>query len=268
MRQFAQKHPVAITVSTAIVIAAAAFLLVMTLWQRFTDSDRVYCLSEEHRPELVDAAVVLGLAQKTDTTDRLEVGGQEISLEDWWSAHGEDFRRGCLALNPPQQRLNPLEQMLSSESGLASGLAGVLGALVGSGIYYFSERTRDRAQRREDEARRLSSLSTAFKATVKNFVRQRSAAIRPDRLPVDQILVHRNELVSELELVRARYPGWDGPDPPLAMLSETLSDRLLEDWDDPDQRASELIAALDQLAEQIGAIAVELERGGPTVTRR
>src|SRR5215470_17463814 len=139
MMQFARKHPVAATVSTAIIIAATAFLLVMTLWQRFTDSDRVYCLSDEHRSELVEAAVVLGLAQPADTADRLKVDGQEITPRDWWSAHREDFERGCLALNPPQQRLNPLEQMLSNESGLASGLAGVLGALVGSGILYISE---------------------------------------------------------------------------------------------------------------------------------
>src|SRR5215470_17834473 len=138
MMQFARKHPVAATVSTAIIIAATAFLLVMTLWQRFTDSDRVYCLSDQHRSELVEAAVALGLAQRADTADRLKVDGQEISPEIWWSTHGEDFRRGCLALNPPEPRLNPLEKIVSTESGLASGLAGVLGALVGSGIIYFS----------------------------------------------------------------------------------------------------------------------------------
>jgi hypothetical protein len=268
MRQFALKHPVAITVSSAIIIAAAAFLLVMTLWQRFTDSDRVYCLSEEHQSELVEAAVALDLAQQAGTDDRLKVDGREITPKEWWSDRPQDFQRVCLALNPPQQRLNPLEAMLSNESGLASGLAGVLGALVGSGILYLSERTRDRTQRREDEARRLNDLGTTFKATVENFVRQRSAAIRPDRLPVDQILGHRNALVSELELVKARYPGWDGPDAPLRMLSGALSDQILEDWDDPDQRTSQLTAALDQLTKQIGSIAVELEGGGPTVARR
>src|SRR5262250_750392 len=177
MRQFVQKHPVAIMVSAAIIIVATAFLLVMTLWQKFTDSDRVYCL--QHRSDLVDAAVTLGLAQRADTTERLKVGGQEIAPEEWWSTHGKDFQRGCLALNPPEPRLNPLEKIVSTESGLASGLAGVLGALVGSGILYISERTRDRAQRREDEARRLNTLGTAFKATVESFVRQRSATIRP-----------------------------------------------------------------------------------------
>lgn len=268
MRQLVRKHPVAITVSAAIVVVAAAFLVVMTTWQKFTDSDLVYCLSDEQRLALVNAAVMLGLAQRGDAPDELRVDDQEITPAQWSKSHRKEFQRGCLALNPPQPRLNPLEQMVSSESGLASGMAGVLGALVGSGILYFSERARDRAQRREDEARRLNDLSTAFTATVENFVSLRTAALPPEHFPVDPIRERRNALVTELRLVGARYPGWNAPDQPLTMLSETLSDELLENWSDKHQRADELRDASKQLAARISHIVAELERGGPTMARR
>jgi len=268
MKQLFLRHPVAISLSIVMVAVATTFLLVMALWQKFTDSDLVYCLSDEQRPKLVDAAVMLDLAQRGDAPGLLRVDGEEVTLEQWLETHRKEFQRGCLALDPPQPRLNPLEQMVSTESGLASGLAGVLGALVGSGILYFSERARDRAQRREDEARRLNDLSTAFTANVENFVSQRSAAIPPDQLPVNPIREHRNALISELRLVRARYPGWDGPDSALEMLDGILSDALLENWRDKHQRAEELRDASKQLAAQISSIIAELERGGPAMTRR
>jgi hypothetical protein len=261
VKQFVLKHPVAIMVSAA-VITVTAFLLVMTLQRRFTDSDLVYCLSDQHRSELVDAAVALSLAQRTDTDDRLRVDNQEITPEQWRSTDREAFERGCLALNPPEQRLNPFEQIVSAESGLA----GVLGVLVGGAIYYFSDQTRYRAQRRGDEARRLNDLGTAFRAAVENYVQERSAAIPPEHFDVDQIRAHRNELISELQLLRIRRPGWDAPNAPLTILRGALSDQLMGDWHDPNRRAIELIDASNQLAEQISSIAVELERGGPSST--
>lgn len=263
MKRFVQVHRVAIMVSAAAAIAVV--VLAAMLWMlrpRFTDSDLAYCLSSQQRSELVDAAVALGLAQRTDGADRLRVGNQEIPVEQW---RGKDFQRACLALNPPRR-----PGLLEQESSIGSGLIGILGVVAGSAIYYISERARDRTQRRGENARRLNELGTAFVAAVENYVRQRSAAIPPERFDIDQVRARRNELVSELYLVRVRHPGWDAPNAPLTALRDALSDRLTDDWGDPNSRANELIAAVDQLVEQISVIAVELERGGPssTVARR
>jgi hypothetical protein len=259
-KRFVLKPRFAIMVLVIAVIAAV--LLVTESRPRFTDSDLVYCLSdhEEQRSQLVGAAIALGLAEDTSTADSMRIGGQEITPKQWWSTHRNDFERACLALNPPQQ-LNFLEQIVSAESGLV----GILAALIGGAAYYFAERARDRSQRRGDDARRLNDLSTAFVAEVENYARQRSAAI-PGRPDVDPIRTYRNKLVSELQMVRARHRGWAAPDEPLEMLRGVLSDELTGGWGNPSQRADTLMAALAQLAEQIGSIAVELERGRPQST--
>ena len=259
MKRFVLEHRVAVTVLA--VAAVVTILLVMTMQPKITDSDVAYCLAhhEEQRSQLVDAAVALGFAQQGDTTDQLRVDGRNMTPEEWRSAHEPAFQRSCLALNPPQPRLSFLEQIVSAESGLV----GVLAALIGGGAYYLAERSRDRAQRRGDDARRVNDLGTAFVAAVENYVWQRSSAIPPERLDVDRIRTLRNELVSELQLVQARHHGWTAPDDPLAALHGTLSDQIIGDWHDRKQRRAELIAALNQLAKELSSIAVELERGRP-----
>ena len=243
--------PIAIGISGVIVLIA--LWLVIGKPDEFTDSDVVFCLSEQQQPRLVESAETLGLARAGGSPDRVRIGDREIALTEWRSEREPDFRRSCLALSPPR----PAGQPTAVQTGLVATANVAIGGLIG----YLSARARDRKQRREDEARRLHTASTAFVAAVENYVRDRAAPFRSDPPDAGDVRSRRNELAAELRLVQARYPSWAAPRQALATLDGQLGHALTTRWEEPGVRAAELTAALDLFAAETCSIAVELERG-------
>lgn len=212
-----------------------------------TESDEIFCLSEQQRSRLVEAIVILG---PSGTADRVDVD----DLDKWRSANEEQFRRACRALIRSGQpgQTSPFQTTLLS----------LVGVVIGGAITYVSTDARDRRQRRTDDARKLSASIAVFMSEAENYVRARGAA-NPltAALDLNAVRLRRNELVAELRMAEARHRCQVGG--PLAVLRGTLVDELDIGWTRAAaaERREALLARLGTLAAELDAIAAGLERG-------
>jgi hypothetical protein len=90
------------------------------------DSWRVLCLSPTKRPDLVNAAITLRLATPASTSDRLRVGGLEMTADQWQRSHRDDFDKACTALVD-----SPSPAAGGGDSALVSGITSILSVVAG-----------------------------------------------------------------------------------------------------------------------------------------
>lgn len=210
------------------------------------DAARVFCLSNEQRTQLTEAAVNLAVTIPED------------GLRD---GKGPQFDRVCAALTgaariPQQATSVPTNSDRSTFNVLGSVIVGaVLTWLTG---FWRDERTQSRllADALRNAAGKYLSAAHA----------QRRKWLEPKqgKLPVDQgVLDGRDELAAQLRKVAVLRSGWTVP----GRLHEQLSSaRLGEGMNDPrpgespEQRAEALRAVLNELRDSIDDVVQALER--------
>lgn len=210
------------------------------------DTARVFCLSNEQRTQLADAAANLAVTIPED------------GLRD---GKGPEFDRVCAALTGaariPQQAANvPTNSGRSTFNVLGSVIVGaVLTWLTG---FWRDERTQSRLL--ADTLRNVAGkyLSAAHAQRRKWFEG------RQGKLPVDQVVLDgQDELAAQLRKVAVLRPGWTVP----GRLHEQLSSaRLGEGMNDPrpgesrEQRDEALREILNALGDSIDDVVRALER--------
>lgn len=210
------------------------------------DAARVFCLSNEQRTQLTEAAA------------NLAVTIPEVGLRD---GEGPQFDRVCAALTgaariPQQATSVPNNSGRSTFNVLGSVIVGaVLTWLTG---FWRDERTQSRllADALRNAAGKYLSAARAQ--------RRKWFESRQGKLPVDPVVLDgRDELAAQLRKVAVLRPGWTVP----GRLHEQLSSaRLGEGMNDPrpgesrEQRDEALRADLKTLRDSIDDVVRALER--------
>src|SRR5262245_25979307 len=211
------------------------------------DADRVFCLADEQRTKLTEAAANLKL---------------KISSDGLREGQGPDFDRACAALTDaariPQQDPNASANSDSSVSDVL--LSVVLGSvLTGLPVLWVDWRSQNRllADALDHAANKYISAAHAQRRRLLENKQQ-------GKIPVDRaVLDGQNEVVAQLRKIAARRTGWTVPG---RLHRELSSQRLGEAMNEhkPDQsreeRDQELKEKLATLQDSIKDVVNALER--------
>ncbi|GGW96859.1 hypothetical protein GCM10010383_28290 [Streptomyces lomondensis] len=156
------------------VAAGVLLLLPLTAGQAAADSGRsdvrlVYCLADEHRGELRDAALRIGVVRRPQGpaggADAVEVPGPKggvRSLDEWAEKHRGDFERVCDAVmaaagDPPGATAD------KGGGGLGGYLDGVLLLATGAVLTLVGQMTERRSAERRTYGRQLTAAVREFR---------------------------------------------------------------------------------------------------------
>ncbi|MEU4253379.1 hypothetical protein AB0F15_38895 [Amycolatopsis sp. NPDC026612] len=176
----------------ACAVTACAFDAAPAVADTDDDSQLVYCLAPDSRDALIDAAVALGLAQRSG--NRLVVGGEILDVQAWRGVRPEDFRRTCEALSAAERAPGPsaLASALPFLTGVTSALLAFAAALALASV------TRGR-----ERAAHLRSASDDFRQAVEAYL---------DGWDKTHLRVEatgrRSALLSRLGVVRTAHRRW------------------------------------------------------------
>lgn len=193
------------------------------------DARLVYCLDTAHRAELADAAVVLGLAQRGTTPERLAVAGKDVSLEAWRAARRDDFDRACDALNTaarPQTQPVPPEAAGGGESLAYVLLPVAVGALLSWLAAEWRAKTVTARMEADNLRAAVRGYVRAHAAYAGDWVAQRSATHRPDDRHVRE---RHDEVDAQLRRIGGLHADWRVPGRLRTDLAELTDDVLRED---------------------------------------
>ncbi|MER7477861.1 hypothetical protein ABTX60_09385 [Streptomyces sp. NPDC126510] len=157
------------------VLLGALLLLSATAAQAVADTGRsdvrlVYCLADEHRDELRDAALQLdvvrsplGPAGGGDAVRMPGPGGGVLSLDDWADKHQGDFERVCDAVlaaagDPPGASADP-----GGSGGLGGFLDGVYLLAAGAALTLVGQMTERISAERRTRDRQLAAAVQEFR---------------------------------------------------------------------------------------------------------
>ncbi|MCI2418127.1 hypothetical protein MOQ72_11880 [Saccharopolyspora sp. K220] len=241
------------------VLVCAAFLLLGCADSARRDATKVYCLSTAQQGSLVDAAVALGLAERTADATSLVVTGttRPLKVEDWSKQRPSDFDRACKALSAPALAANP--------SGAQALWNVLLPVVAGAVLTLLTTTWRDETSRGRLLADDLRTAATAFTSAAKEYLGgwTEPGAPRPAEQDVRD---RRAELAARLRTVRVLHSRWRAPREAQQQLTgNRLGDEIVQGWttirdDERTQRAATLHDELSQLDTTINQIAHALER--------
>ncbi|MGI8334408.1 tetratricopeptide repeat protein [Actinomadura scrupuli] len=223
------------------------------------DAAAVYCLSQQHRTELTDAAATLGLA-RNGAAGRLIVGGRELTVEEWRRTRPADFDRACTALTTSKS----ISAGKNGSSPLQITAVVVIPLVLGAIIALFSAELFRRREQHRIEAERLLNATDAFRREAESYLRAYvgSPSGRPDSHELERL---REDLKAELSRIIQDHPRWRIP----ALLHNALTrgtygDELTSGWGQPPQdrraRAEVLTEGLATLVGGLLAVAYALRR--------
>ncbi|MFG1607936.1 hypothetical protein [Actinoplanes sp. NPDC049265] len=192
--------------------------------ERPSDEMVVYCLIDERRVRLVEAAILLGSARTGSTPERLHLaGGAVIDVRSWPVVSPDSFGRACEALRsaeyPPPGSRPQAGAAPSITPVLISGTTGVL-------LTFMLMEWRLARDRRRATADRLRAGGVRFRRAVGVIVNQRLTAVtvHPDAVAC---LAHRDDLSSDVAKVLLDEPGSSIGPRVLKMLADaTMIDAL------------------------------------------
>ena len=211
------RHPrvYAFVVATVVLVAIGAALL----WLSNRDSGDetaardarlVYCLSDEARPLLVDAAVNLGLgASVRGDPEKIAVGNEHLVLDHWRKRDAAAFDRACGALFAADGAGGGGGQ--GSSSGPWTGLLlALIPTALGAGLTWLVTVWRDAVGIRRQQAEALRSAALRFVQTAEVYLRQRHEM--PGDPPDPAVLYERRaELDAQLGQLSAARSRWSAP---------------------------------------------------------
>ncbi|MEU7718961.1 hypothetical protein [Streptomyces tibetensis] len=157
------------------VLLGTLLLLSATAGQAVADTGRsdvrlVYCLADEHRDELRDAALQLDVVRRPSGpaggTDAVRVPGPEggvMSLDDWADKHRGDFERVCDAVlaaagDPPGASADQ-----GGSGGLGGFLDGVYLLVAGAALTLVGQMTERISAERRNRDRQLAVAVQEFR---------------------------------------------------------------------------------------------------------
>lgn len=190
-------------------------------------AEAVFCLSAERRPQLVEAAVNLGLGTRVDgAPERLGVDGRSWDIEEWRGRQPESFDRACTALADAQALAQPGGGGGDS-SALLTLLDALLPAAAGAWLTLALTARLDAGGVRRLQAETLRSASLRFRQAAENYLRLRSGLGPGDPPSVDALYERRAELAAQLGQVSALHPDWTVPTELQRRLSSDLGGDLV-----------------------------------------
>jgi hypothetical protein len=256
----------------AVLVAGAALLAGCAstgAGQADRDAAAVFCLTGQHRPDLVDAAVVLGTATPGTAPETVVSGGREYSLEDWRRDHAADFDRTCAALLAADGQAAPAAG--SSGSGLGSALLSIGSLILGAALTGGLTTWRDAVTRRRQRADGLRRAAVGFEQALGAFLRSWTGAGPEQDQSAQPVQRARDELAGAVRDARLLRPAG----PADTVLTELTGDQLGEaigtGWGSADRaerstRAAAVRARLAEVTGEVRALALALER--PVRARR
>jgi hypothetical protein len=229
------------------------------------DADLVYCLDPGNRAELVRAASALGLARPGTAPDHVIVSGREMTIEEWRSAHGRDFERGCAALATSARPPTTVVQ----GTGLDSVVGVLLPVLAGALLSWLSAEARARSITAQMEADNLRSAVRAYVNACNALGRAWSGPIRASRPDDEPVRRRHDDVDAQLRRCAVLHRRWKVLARRRRELAEltngTLREDQVTDWADLDdserpEYAREIRSRLETFEADTERIAEALER--------
>jgi hypothetical protein len=205
------------------------------------DSLLVYCLATDSRDALIDAAVALGLAQRSG--NRLAVDGNVLDVPAWRNVRPEDFRRTCEALAAARRTPAPsaLANALPFLTGVMSAILAFAAALSLASI----ARGRERAEH-------LRSASDDFRQAVEAYLEGW------DKIHLRvEAAGRRSALLNRLALIRTAHRRWVTVE---AVERELVDGAVGRAISEPSEDDRELTANLKAVRDDVLRIARALEQ--------
>lgn len=239
---------------------------------RARDARLVHCLGSERRAELVQAAIILDVADPATAPDHLVVKGERLTLDAWRSKHPRDFERACDALIAA----GASDGGSSPDGGDAGGGSTSLGSLVavllpvvvGAVLAWLSAEWRAKAVTARLEADNLRSAVRGYvracNAHARAWVGQSAASSRPDDAAVWE---RHDEADAQLRRCATMHARWRMPRSlrtEMGRLTETALREEQQGWTDlgADERAAHarmLAARLTWFESQTESVADAME---------
>jgi hypothetical protein len=228
------------------------------------DARLVYCLSPEHRQDLVEAAVILGAGRPAPVPDQLVVAGEQTTIEKWRATRPDDFDRACEALTAtvlPSAGGAPVSPDAAG-GGTDSMTAILLPVVVGALLAWFAAEWRANAVTARLEADNLVTAvrgyARAGNAHARGWVAQATGSPRPDDGPVWE---RHDEVDAQFRRCGLRHRQWRAPGAlrtELTRLTELTLRTRPPGWTDlsPDRR----VVHADELGARLAAFEVHAER--------
>ncbi|MDF5758189.1 hypothetical protein [Spongiactinospora sp. TRM90649] len=220
------------------------------------DKRLVYCLGQERRAGLAEAAVTLGLATPGAPREQVRLAGRALTLEQWRSARPGDFDRACRALMAADPDLRT-----TGEPGPFDLLLTVLlPVVVGAALAMATTEWRAAATAGAQAGGELNDAALTFAAAHREFL----AAWRGGRSDTGALEAAGDALAAQIRGVALARPSWREPARLLAALAAVTS-RSANDWSNEAladraalaAREGEAVAALTA---RVGGVAVRLRR--------
>lgn len=238
------------------------------------DAAQVYCVAPTQRAQLVDAAVVLGLATRGGGPDRLTVKSRDLTLEEWRRQHRRDFDRACAALRAAAQTAEA-PPASPGPGPVLTMLSVLLPVIAGALLAWLAGEWRDVRVRRRALTDDLRAAIRDFAGVVESYVHRQSDDRRPGTPPDDQpVRDRRAALAAQLHRVAAEHRRWVEPENlRRALVGDLLGDDLAEEWAGKDddarrRRAAAVRASLQRFTGEAHHLADLLGRPRPAVPWR
>lgn len=229
----------------------------------------VYCMSSQHRAQLLETASNLGLGEPVKgKPNEIKAHGSEMSIRAWRTGDDtrSDFERACRALAAAMD--GPAVVTPAGAPNPAATFAiGVLTALVpvaaGSWLTYMTGARKDATGLRRLQVDNLRGAALRFSQAAEAYLRTRSTSGgQSGQALLDAMHERRLELAAALGQIAAMHPNWG---------VATLRDRLESEWGGDfigragqidAERASQLRAKVSALTAEMEVIAIEHETNG------
>lgn len=217
------------------------------------DRNTVFCLSQAHRGELIEAAVNLGLSAPVASSDRVWLSdGRNLDPAAWRAERPRDFDRACAAISQPPRAAQP--------NLLRTGLLPFGTAVLAAILTFIGTRIRDSTLRGEQQAQALRAAFSAFSAATESYLRQWRS--NPQEQPSGRDVHERRvDLRIELRRVLLVRPRCPLPGQIMEVLSGDLGEAVTDGWRGhgragKDQRVREVLTCVEGLVLRL-ALALE-----------
>lgn len=240
------------------------------------EARRVYCLSRDQWPKLVDALGALGLAARPTPApsgsppvgaDQIVVNGQNTDLLRWSAEHPGEFARACDAVLGAAALPRRNEQ-----DGPLVALAKVLlPAIAGGVLTIFATEWRAAIDRGRGQGHTLRELTDEYMSAIGGYLAaaRRGTAVPGEALE-NAVTTAASGLSKYLREQAARHPGWrrmprlsgfvaaDGAQT-AALLGDWASYQGSQQAGRRQQRVAEIERRLAEAGKDLGAVAYALE---------
>ncbi|WP_155126267.1 hypothetical protein [[Actinomadura] parvosata] len=163
----------------------------------------VFCLSPDHRPELLAAAGSLGLASPSPSlsTGQLWVDNKAIDLETWRDNHKTDFDRACRALLASEPQVKVTE---SKPFWVRMGEV-LVPAAFGALLTFLATGWRAAIDRGVRDADALRTAVADFRAAIETYASEWVRGKSPDAVTVR---LRRTDLLRQIGRVISFHSAW------------------------------------------------------------